>query len=1326
MNGRTTPAVLAMLLGLGLLSSSRGSTAEPSVVPPHVMQAASARGSVRVIVHLNDAGLAPEAALAGPAAIAGQRQTIGLMQRSLRQGLRGTSHRVLRQYETLPFVALHVTPDALRMLQSMRGLVTGVQEDRPHGIALAQSAPLVQAPQVWAAGMDGRGTVIAILDTGVDGGHPFLAGKVVAEACYASHDGVADGVGDCPDGADTQVGPGAAAPCPFAECFHGTHVAGIAAGNGEAAVPPAPFSGIARGADVIAVQVFSNDPSWGTTAFDSDLIAGLEHVYALRNTYNIAAVNMSLGGEAFTSQAQCDLANGATKAAIDQLRTAGIATVIASGNENKTNAIDAPGCISTAVSVGSTGDGTPDLFPLAPADQVSFFSNAASFLSLFAPGMWITSSFPSSDPDGPYQTIAGTSMATPHVAGAFAVLKQAMAGYDPATWVTAALAALRATGTAVTDARAGAPVPHVTVPRINVFAAVESLGPDLSVPAVTSPAGAAVGTNVSVTYTVRNGGGQAANNFAVGFALAPLSDTSGASDVAIGPTIPVPVLAPGTSRTVSSVLFIPPSVASGAYRLRVIADVGNTVAETNEANNTRLAGNTFTVGRADLTVASVTFAPAAIAAGGAGANVSITHVVRNRAAGPGTAPASLSHLYLSSTNASASAVADLGVVGVPALAAGSAAGVTKTVLVPGSVPPGRYLVLAQADAPEALAEGDEGNNVGVSAARLVVGPDLTVTAATAPAGAAPGTSLNVSYTLRNAGGQAASGFAVGFALVPAADPSGLSDIAIRSSRTMSLAARTSASFVAAVRIPPDTAAGSYHIRVIADVGDVVTEADETNNMRLTAAVNVALPDLTVPSVAFAPPISRANGSISITHAVRNLSAVPGSAPASFTRLWLSLDGNTAGAIDLGTVSVPSLIGGATATVTSVLRIPVGTPTGVYYVLAGADDPNAIAEVREDNNLARGTTRLIVGPDVKAVAVTTVAAAARGMNVSAPVTLRNQGGAPAGPFTLSFALAPVSDPSGASDLAVGPGRSVGPLAAGASISVPGVIRVPPDAPAGVYRMRVSALGVADANPRNDSLLSTGTLTVVLPDLVVSSVSAPAVAIAGRTIMVASAVTNNAALAPAGAFHVGLYLADALLAERAMAGLGPMATSSTPFSVALPGTPGTFQLKVVADDQGEAAESSETDNARIASTAIAIVPDMVRSTGATFDAQYTACTNPAALGTASLTGALDIRSQTGRSWAATLTLADPVSGDTAVVTTSGATVNADGTIAGAFSFRTSVGATLIATGGGSFAGTATSNGGDGGALSATVKPGATVTFTAAGGGGHCTLAGSFIAP
>src|SRR5207302_9384893 len=159
-----------------------------------------------------------------------------------------------------------------------------------------------------------------------------------------------------------------------------------------------------------------------------------------------------------------------------------------------------------------------------------------------------------------------------------------------------------------------------------------------------------------------------------------------------------------------------------------------------------------------------------------------------------------------------------------------------------------------------------------------------------------------------------------------ADPSGLSDIAIRSSRTMSLAAGTSASFVAAVPIPPDTAAGSYHIRVIADVGNVVTEADETNNTRLTAAVNVALPDLTVPSVSFAPVISRANGSISITHAVRNLSAVPGNAPASLTRLWLSLDGSTAGAIDLGTVSVPTLTGGGTATATTVARIPAGTPS----------------------------------------------------------------------------------------------------------------------------------------------------------------------------------------------------------------------------------------------------------------------------------------------------------------------------------------------------------------------------------------------------------------
>src|SRR4029078_10523763 len=106
----------------------------------------------------------------------------------------------------------------------------------------------------------GTGTVVAILDTGVDASHPFLAGKVIDEACFSSTiAGLSQSV--CPNGTGQQCGTGAAAPCSLDSCLHGTHVAGIATGNGASAGQP--FSGVAKGARIVAVQVFSivTDPA---------------------------------------------------------------------------------------------------------------------------------------------------------------------------------------------------------------------------------------------------------------------------------------------------------------------------------------------------------------------------------------------------------------------------------------------------------------------------------------------------------------------------------------------------------------------------------------------------------------------------------------------------------------------------------------------------------------------------------------------------------------------------------------------------------------------------------------------------------------------------------------------------------------------------------------------------------------------------------------------------------------------------------------------------------------------------------------------------------
>ncbi len=326
----------------------------------------------------------------------------------------------VQSFETMPVVTLKVDRSGLDRLSAQPGVVS-VTEDVPVPPSLDESVPVIGADQASAQGMTGAGSVVAVLDTGVATHHPFLKDRVISEACFSPIDPDLTATSLCPDGTDHQEGTGTAdsgtGPCAtIAECDHGTHVAGIVAGNGEG-ITGAPKRGVAPGANIIALQVFSKFDSEDVCgpgaapcvlSFTSAQLAALEKVLQLRQSGTpVVAANLSLGAGRYATACE----NDARKPAIDNLLAAGVATVVAAGNDGYTDAVSAPGCVASAVTVGATTDD----------DQLSAFTNRGPLLDLLAPGTSIVSSVPG---DG-YASKSGTSMAAPHVAGALAILRQA-------------------------------------------------------------------------------------------------------------------------------------------------------------------------------------------------------------------------------------------------------------------------------------------------------------------------------------------------------------------------------------------------------------------------------------------------------------------------------------------------------------------------------------------------------------------------------------------------------------------------------------------------------------------------------------------------------------------------------------------------------------------------------------------------------------------------------------------------------------------------------------------------------------------------------------
>lgn len=252
-------------------------------------------------------------------------------------------------------------------------------------LTLTESATNISLPVPFNLGYKGKDVYIAIIDTGIEKAHPFFQDRVALEACFATR---------CPNGTPQMIGSGAAAPVHY----HGTHVAGIAAGYNTQ------FTGVAPEAKIIAINVFD---AFGA-AYDSDIIKALNWISSISDQYNISSVNMSLGGSS-TFTTTCDNYIPALTTAIKALKDKNIATVVSSGNSYAFG-MSSPACISHSVSVAAT---------YKTSDKITEFSNISTLTKLAAPG----SSINSSKLMGSYGPASGTSMSAPFITGAFAVYR---------------------------------------------------------------------------------------------------------------------------------------------------------------------------------------------------------------------------------------------------------------------------------------------------------------------------------------------------------------------------------------------------------------------------------------------------------------------------------------------------------------------------------------------------------------------------------------------------------------------------------------------------------------------------------------------------------------------------------------------------------------------------------------------------------------------------------------------------------------------------------------------------------------------------------------
>jgi subtilisin family serine protease/subtilase family serine protease len=971
----------------------------------------------------------------------------------------------------------------------------------------------IHAVQAWDLSVGSTDNVVGVVDTGVDYTHPDLAANM-----WSAPTDFTVTIGGvpitCPAG--THGFNAIALTCdPMDDHNHGTHVSGTigALGNNTLGVV-----GVNWTTEIMGIKFLDSSGS-GSVA---DAVNGIEFAIQAKQAFagtggaNVRVLSNSWGGNQF-SQALLDEINAANSS--DML------FVAAAGNSGLPNDMfptypanyTAPNIIAVAATTNT--------------DSLAYFSNyGAASVHLGAPGVDIASTIIG----GTYAYFSGTSMATPHVSGAAALVLS--------------LCSLDTTSLKGTLLNAVEPVPGlagftITGGRLDVNNAVRAC----SAPPTTPTGLTAAGGDSRVTLTWSVAPGAATYNV-------KRSLTAGG---------PYSLLASG----ITAKAYVDTAVVNRTTYYYVVS-ASNPQGESSDSNEASATPKQL----ANLIIATMT----APSAGGSGAPLVVSDTTQNL--GPGLADPSTTRFYLS-TNAQLDAADTLlnGAHSVPELASGASQSASTTVQLPANLTTGTYYLIGKADADGVVAETLETNNTFV---RLVqVGPDLVATSLTGPSSAAAGSSITLTDTVKNQGGGAAGGSTTRFYLSTNAALDA-SDILLTSGRAVpELAAGATSTGSVAVTIPASVTAGTYYLFAKADGDSAVGETQEANNVTLRSIQiggDLVVTALTVPAK------GAAGSAVLISDTTADQGA--GGVSASTTRFYLSVNvlWDATDTLLSASRSVPDLAAGTSSSGSTTVLLPDSLPPGTYYLIAKADADNVVVETQEVNNtLARG---IQIGGDLTVSALTTPTKGGPGSTILVSDTTTNQGAGNVGPSTTRFFLSS-NFQFDAGDKPLGE-RGIGSLASGASSAGSTELMIPNDIAPGLYWLLARAdAGDVVAESQETNNVTARSITIG-PDLIVALMTVPSTVAAGSTITVGDTIRNQGGAA-AGESTTRFYLSintsldagDVLLAgARAVPALQVNGQSTGSIQVTIPaGTvPGTYIFMARADDDLVVPEGQETNN------------------------------------------------------------------------------------------------------------------------------------------------------